>query len=192
MNQFVNIRADQAAIQADFDRLALLSRDDWNHNNHYHSLLLKQLPLHCTNALEIGCGTGTFARLLAERSDQVLALDLSPQMIRLARERSQKFANIDFQVADAMAYEFPDEHFDSIVSIATLHHLPTEAMLLKMKKALKVNGTLLILDLFQTEGLSDMLTSLFAMPVSIILKFVKTGRLREPREVRKAWAEHSR
>jgi len=31
-----------------------------------------------------GCGTGTFSRLLADRSEHVLALDLSPQMIQIA------------------------------------------------------------------------------------------------------------
>ena len=45
-------------IQADFDRIALLSSDEWDHNSHYHSFLLKHIPPRCTQALEIGCGTG--------------------------------------------------------------------------------------------------------------------------------------
>lgn len=31
---------DMATIQADFDQLALVVRDGWNHNNHYHDFLL--------------------------------------------------------------------------------------------------------------------------------------------------------
>jgi ubiquinone/menaquinone biosynthesis C-methylase UbiE len=96
-------------IRADFDRIALLSENDWNHNDHYHDFLLKQLPPHCTYALEIGCGTGAFSRLLARHADRVLALDLSPQMIRVAKERSKQYPNIGFQVADAMTWEFPVE-----------------------------------------------------------------------------------
>jgi len=183
---------ETSKIQTDFDRIALLSENDWNHNDHYHDFLLKQLPPHCTYALDIGCGPGAFSRLLASRSDRVLALDLSPQMIRIARERSERYPNIDFQVADAMTWEFPIEQFDCVASIATLHHLPLEETLMKMKGALNINGTLIILDLFQAEGLSDVLTSTLAVPAHITLRLVKTGRLREPRQVREAWAEHGR
>jgi len=118
-------------------------------------------------------------------------LDVSPQMIRLGRERSQQYANIEFQVADAVVWEFPPEHFDCIVSIATLHHLPLEAMLTKMKRALRVNGVLLVLDLYQ-ESLAGAFTTLAALPVSLILTYLNTGRFTEPPEVRAAWAEHGK
>ena len=179
-----------ATIQADFDRIASLPGTGWNHNSHYHSSLLKQLPPHCADALEIGCGTGAFSRLLARRSDRVCALDLSPHMIQLAKERSEHYSNIDFHIADAMAWQFPAEQFDCVASIATLHHLPMEKMLSRMRDTLKVNGTLIILDLFQEEGLSDALTSMFSMPLSVMLRLIKTGQLRESREVQEAWAEH--
>lgn len=182
---------DSSSIQADFDRLALLSREDWNHNSHYHSFLLKHVPSPCENVLEIGCGTGAFARPLANRARHVLALDLSPQMIRLAQERSEQYPNIDFQLADVLSWEFPREHFDCIVSIATLHHLPLEDLLIKMKNSLTANGTLIVLDVFQ-ERPSDILTSLAAIPVNLILKYLKTGRFRDSREVREAWAEHGK
>jgi len=180
---------DVSIIQADFDRLALLSREEWDHNSHYHSFLLQHVPPRCSNALELGCGTGTFTRLLAERVEHVLALDLSPQMIRLAQERSGHLSNIDFQVADVLAWEFLPEQFDCIVSIATLHHLPVEQMLIKMKAALAPNGTLIVLDLFQAS-LSDMFTVMLAVPVNFVLKYLKTGRVRQPQAVREAWAEH--
>jgi ubiquinone/menaquinone biosynthesis C-methylase UbiE len=121
----------------------------------------------------------------------VLALDVSPQMIRLARERSRQYGNIEFLVADAVLWEFPPQHFDCIVSIATLHHLPLEAMLAKMKDALRVNGVLLILDLYQ-ESLAGAFTTLAALPVDLVLKYLNTGRFTEPPEVRAAWAEHGK
>lgn len=184
-------RPDISQIQADFDRLAAFSQEGWNHNSHYHRFLLRHVPQHCQQALEIGCGSGSFARLLATRAEQVLALDVSPQMIRLAQERSQQYPNITFRLADALSWEFPPDHFDCIVSIATLHHLPLEEMLLKMKHALKVNGVLLILDLYQ-ESLLGSSTSLAAIPVSLVLKYLNTGRFKEPPEVRAAWAEPSK
>jgi len=39
-----------ATIQADFDRLALLSDEGSNHNEHYHSFLLRQVPVACREA----------------------------------------------------------------------------------------------------------------------------------------------
>jgi len=168
----VNLRLMSSTFQADFDRIALVSPEGELHNEHYHNFLLQHLPAHCDQALEIGCGPGTFARALAARSNHVLAIDLSPEMIRLAREKSvqlgksqgQKksqrneaglpplqFSNIDFQVGDILRWDLPPNHFDCIASIATLHHLPLHEMLLKMKAALKPGGFLLILDLFEPQ-----------------------------------------
>ena len=153
---------------------------------------MKRVPAGCKTALEIGCGSGAFSRLLAERSEQVVALDLSPQMIRIAKERSKQYPNINFEVADAITREFPDEEFDCIVSIATLHHLPLEIMMRKIKKMLRVGGTFIGLDLFRIEGMSDVFTSAVAFPTNAALTFIKTGRLRQSRETRRAWAEHAK
>jgi len=125
-----------SSIEADFDRLALLDDEGWTANNHYHNSLLKHVPQNCENALEIGCGTGAFARELASRCNRVVALDLSPEMIRVARSRSSKFDNLEFQLADAMTWNFPQSQFDFVCSIATLHHLQQRELLVKMRDAL--------------------------------------------------------
>lgn len=179
-----------AKVQADFDRIARLPEEGWNHNAHYHGYLLGHVPTGCVWALEIGCGSGAFSRLLARRSERVLALDLSPQMIRLAEQESEGVTNIDYQVGDAMTWEFSMDRFDCIASIATLHHLPMRSMLLKIKGALRAGGSLLILDLYRGEGLRDALASALAVPVSAGLQLSKSGRLREPTEIRDAWAAH--
>ncbi len=179
-------------VQGDFDRIALLSQEGWDHSRQYHRFLLKHVPMRCEAALDVGCGTGAFSRLLAERSERVIALDLSPRMVEIAKERSKPYSNIDFRVADVTKWEFPAGEFDCVISIATLHHLPAEEMLLKMKAALKTGGTLAILDLYESAGLKDALTEVLAVPVSFVLRVAKTGRLGEPSEVRKAWAEHGR
>jgi hypothetical protein len=64
-------------------------------------------------------------------------------------------------------------------------------MLTKMKRALRVNGVLLILDLYR-ESLAGAFTMFAALPVSLILKYLNTGHLTEPPEVRAAWAEHGK
>jgi len=179
-------------IQSDFDKLALLNIDEWNHNSHYHSYLLEQIPKNCKDALEIGCGPGSFSRLLAQKADWVLALDLSPEMIKLAKQRSAQSPNIDYQIADVMAWDIPEDSFDCIVSIATLHHLPFEIVVQMMKSGLKSNGILLILDLYKFQGIRDILINLLAIPANFFLKLKNTGRLRDPLEIREAWAEHGK
>ena len=184
-------KVDMETIQADFDRLALLEGEGWNHNNHYHDFLLRQVHVHCRNAMEIGCGAGAFARLLAQKSEHVLALDLSPQMIALAKEHSQQYTNIDYQVADVLSWDFVPGQFDCIVSIATLHHLPMAAILTKLKTLLAPNGTLIVLDLYQAR-LSDLPVILIAIIANFVLKFLKTGHIKESKAVREAWAEHGK
>jgi ubiquinone/menaquinone biosynthesis C-methylase UbiE len=184
--------ASMEKIQADFDRLAVLETEEWNHSDYYHSFLLRHVPNPCGEVLDIGCGTGGFSRLLAQRAQHVLALDLSPQMIRVAQERSTFFNNIEYRTADVLQYELPIAHFDCIVSIATLHHVPLDFMLKRMKTALKANGVLLVLDLFKAESVSDFILSIPAIPWNFALGLWKNRRLRPPREVRQAWAEHGR
>jgi 2-polyprenyl-3-methyl-5-hydroxy-6-metoxy-1,4-benzoquinol methylase len=177
-------------IQTDFDRLARLSTEGWDHNTHYHPFLLRHVPSPCVYALDIGCGAGVFSRRLALQARHVLAVDLSPEMIRVAQR--QATANIEFQLADALAADWPIDHFDCMVSIATLHHLPLEPMLIKMAAALRGGGTLMVLDLFRATTLADRVVGALGAPASIMLNLVKTSHLRQPPEVRAAWAEHSR
>lgn len=177
-------------IQADFDRLAHLEEDGWSHNSQHQPFLLRQLPPRLGTALEIGCGRGAFARLLADRSEHVVALDLSAEMLRIAQERSSVYTNIEYQQGDVLEWDIPPDSFDCIASIATLHHLPLEPILPKLRNALKPGGTLLVLDLYQTDTWSDYLWDIAAIPAGAILQLLKTGRLRPPATVRAAWAEH--
>jgi SAM-dependent methyltransferase len=119
-----------------------------------------------------------------------VAVDLSPEMIRLARTHSKHLSNVEFQLTDIRDYALAMESFDCIASIATLHHLPYREMLLKMKAALKPGGVLLILDLFEPAGLSDSVANFLAVPLSVSLRLIHHGRLLRPREEREAWSAH--
>src|SRR6266571_3113542 len=180
------------SIQSDFDRIALLSNESWNHNAHYHGYLMRQIPEQCREILEIGCGTGKFSRLLAQRAERVLAIDLSPQMIRLAQERSKLYPNIDFVRSDVMTYKFPDNQFDCIATLTTLHHLTTETILRKIRKALKPGGIFVCLDLYQRSKLTDLFFDGVAYPAGLFLRLTKTGKPRPSRGVREAYAEHEK
>lgn len=181
-----------SSIEADFDRLALLDDEGWSANNHYHSFLLNHVPESCENALEIGCGTGAFARQLAKRCKRVVALDLSWEMIRVARSRSTQFDNVDFQLADAMRWNFPQSQFDFICSIATLHHLQQRELLVKIKDALKPRGVLVVVDLVESNSLVERMFDVIGLGVSGSLRLIHNGRLKPPAAVRKAWEQHGK
>jgi 2-polyprenyl-3-methyl-5-hydroxy-6-metoxy-1,4-benzoquinol methylase len=73
---------------------------DWDHNAYYHRLLLRQMPLRCRRVLDVGCGAGAFAARLAERSEQVDALDRSAEMIEEAKRRTP--GNVSCVLADVL------------------------------------------------------------------------------------------
>jgi SAM-dependent methyltransferase len=179
-------------VQADFDRLAALDEGRWDNNRHYHAFLLRSLPQNRQSALEIGCGTGDFARSLARHFERVVAVDLSPEMVRRARELSRAVKNAEFRQADVCTWDPPPATFDCIVSIATLHHLPMEETLQKLDAALRPGGVLLVLDLYQPRTLADRMWSAWAYPWNRLLRTWHLRRLREPAHVRRAWAEHAR
>ena len=189
-----------SSVEADFDRLALLDEEGWSANKHYHEVLLRYVPQGCEKALEIGCGTGSFARLLAARCKRVVAIDLSAEMIRVAQERASQTENpkskqvgkVEFQLADAMTWEFPRAGFDFICSIATLHHLDQRELLVKMKAALRPGGVLVVLDLVKSAGLRERMLDVAGLGVSVSLRLIHNGRLQPPREVRKAWEQHGK
>ena len=181
-----------SSIEADFDRLALLDEEGWTTNNHYHTSLLQHVPENCENALEIGCGTGAFARQLAKRCKRVVGLDLSSEMIRVARSRSSGVDNVEFQMGDAMTWDFPQAHFDFICSIATFHHLQQRELLLKVKEALKPRGVLVVLDLAASSSLGERMLDVFAFGVSPCLRLIHNGRLQPPADVRNAWEQHGK
>src|SRR3954468_7663479 len=53
--------------------------------------------------LDIGCGSGWATRLLADYASRggVTGIDISDEMIELAREQSNSYSNVDFKVASA-------------------------------------------------------------------------------------------
>ena len=179
-------------VRADFDRLARLHDDAWDHNRHHHGFLLARIPRPCREALEIGCGAGAFSHALAARAERVLALDVSPEMIRVARDREPRCANLEYALADVSTWPFPSERFDCIASIATLHHVDARALLPRLRDALRPGGVLLILDLVSDEGALGLARSALAVGASGALRLVHTGRLRDPKAVREAWEAHGR
>lgn len=84
--------------------------------------LLSWLPadLHGKRLLDAGCGTGALAVEAARRGAEVVAIDLSPTLVALARERAPKELGIDFQVGDMLDPYLG--RFDHVVGMDSLIH----------------------------------------------------------------------
>lgn len=91
-----------------------------------------------------------------------------------------------------MTYQLPENQFDCIATLTTLHHLPIEITLRKIRKALKPGGVFVCLDLYQRSNLSDLLFDGVAYPANLFLRLIKTGKPRARREVREAYDEHGK
>ena len=78
-------------------------------------------------SLEIGCGAGVGAEVIAEQfgAQKVIAADIDPEQIELARKNliPELKEKIEFKVEDAMALDEPDETFDAVFSFGVLHHM---------------------------------------------------------------------
>lgn len=93
--------------------------------------LLSWLPADLTGrrVLDAGCGTGAFAVEVARRGADVVAVDLSPQLVRLARERTAGLAGadrIDFRIGDLLDPLLG--RFDHVVAMDSLIHYRTDDM----------------------------------------------------------------
>ena len=76
--------------------------------------------------LDLGCGSGDLTLALARVGAHMTAVDLSPGMIEVARQRLAHFApgaDVEFVVAPAETLPFEDATFDVIVGRFILHHL---------------------------------------------------------------------
>jgi len=109
--------------------------------------LLFRLPAGGGRALDAGCGTGLHTDLLAERFDEVLAVDVSGPMLAYAgRHRPRR--NVRYERRDLHAVTVVrDGPFDLVLSAYTLHHVPDlTAALRHLRSLVRPGGTLLLVD----------------------------------------------
>jgi SAM-dependent methyltransferase len=121
----------------------------WAYPTHAFKAAWGYRPLQ--RGLSIGCGTGNLEKDLRwmRICEEVDAYDVSPESIRLARERAAKepFDNVRFEVADAERMSYPSEHYDAVFFHGSMHHISDPAALLdKILPALKMGGLLFLDD----------------------------------------------
>ncbi|MFI8438236.1 class I SAM-dependent methyltransferase [Streptomyces sp. NPDC079020] len=144
----------------------------FDHNDHYHPLLLRQVPPNCGAALDVGCGTGRFARRLAHLGIAVDAIDPSEEAIAEARALSGRTAGDPiprFQHTDITDIELPKGHYDFISCLASIHHMPFDTVA-ALREALAPGGVLVILGCYPEKSRLDWAWSLAAVPVNAVAR----------------------
>ena len=124
--------------------------------------------------LDAGCGTGAFAAEAARRGAQVVAIDLSPTLVNLARERiPQDVAHlVEFHSGDMLDPALG--HFDHVVAMDSIIHYQTEDAVHALAQL--------------AERTSESIVFTFAPRTPLLAAMISVGRL-FPRGDRAPWLE---
>jgi SAM-dependent methyltransferase len=93
------------------------------------------------SVLELGCGTGHFTRELARSGAEIVAIDVSPELMEIARANCSA-PNVRFQIQNAYELPYADAIFDSVVGSSVLHHLEVTSALREIHRVLKPGGAI--------------------------------------------------
>jgi ubiquinone/menaquinone biosynthesis C-methylase UbiE len=122
---------------------------EWRMKHQEFPLLHEMLDIHGIDLsgkiiVDIGCGSGYSTGLLLRQFEpsRVIAFDIMPEQIKLAKKRS---LNVDFKVGDATAIDMPDSSCDAVLDFCILHHAsPWRKALSESARILVPGGTMFI------------------------------------------------
>lgn len=124
--------------------------------NEIYNILTDSIPFYKNiplKILDIGCGTGTFAKLLKEKFPyaKITCLDFAQNMIEVAKNKLNNYkGDINFLIGDFSDLKIKNE-YDAVVSSFALHHIQTDSEKIRLYKniyaALNKNGVFLTADI---------------------------------------------
>ncbi len=95
--------------------------------------------------VDLGCGKGENLVPLARRGAYIVGVDLSPELVELAKRRVEAAGvKADLRVGSAYATGLPDECADIVFCIALVHHLNIPQLCSEMRRILKKTGFIII------------------------------------------------
>jgi SAM-dependent methyltransferase len=98
--------------------------------NEYFSFLPEGILSRDTDVLDVGCGTGRWAKYLSDKVHSVEAIDPS-KAIFYADELLKNISNVRLSIASTDTIPFADESFDFVMSVGVLHHIPDTVLAMK-------------------------------------------------------------
>jgi SAM-dependent methyltransferase len=161
------------------------SRHPWNHNEHFHGWILRNLPARRQAAADVGCGTGVLAGKLAPHFTRVTGIDADEGMSSAARARLAGDPRVSIMRCrfDEFAAAAGESEVDLITMVAVLHHLDLGDTLARIPRLLAPGGRLLVVGLAKVDSLADVVVDLLssaANPVMGVIKHPRPARQPDP------------
>ena len=95
--------------------------------------------------LECACGTGAISAAIAPACARVVATDYSEGMLKQARKKLAKYANVTVEQADITDLRYANDSFDAVVAGNVIHLLPEPGDALKeLKRVVRPGGTIIV------------------------------------------------
>lgn len=100
------------------------------------------------SVLELACGTGIWTQELVKIGKQITAIDASPEMIEINRQKLNNAPNVEYQQLDLFSWQ-PDKQYDLVFFSFWLSHVPpteVDAFLSKVYNSVLPGGKVMIID----------------------------------------------
>ena len=121
-------------------------------------IVQKSMPRAADLVLDIGTGTGNLAVKFLEKGCQVIGLDPSTKLLRIAEKKVEKWGEqFDIRICENPFLEIPffDNTFDVVASTYSIHHITDDAKrlaIVEMKRVMKPDGKIVIGDVMFTDS----------------------------------------
>ena len=117
------------------------------------SELIEKLAINSSDVVvDFGCGPGYFTVELSKKAKKVVAVDISPEMLKKVQNKSQKagIKNIDFLQSDGKSLQLEDNSVDLILLVTVYHEVgDSEAVLKEFRRVLEREGKLVIVEVIK-------------------------------------------
>jgi len=140
--------------------------------------LLSRLPQNPTpRVLDIGCGNGTLLKHLAPYISRGCGVDISEEMIRLARRSCAGVPGLEFTAAGGEQLPFQAGTFDAVISFFSFRYLDWKAVMPEIIRVLKSSGRLIVVDMAGKRLLPGELPRFFLGKVVLAGRFLLHAKL---------------
>lgn len=162
-------------LREEFNRWAEAGRGDSMEQDHLPITLpvLEKMRLAPTdNVLDAGCGAGWLSRRVGQLvpHGRVVGMDLSDEMIRVARRTSIDYDNLLFVAGEASEIPWESNFFDHAISVESSYYWPNPQMgVTEIHRVLRPGGTAwLLINYYRDNPHSHQWGALLAVPTHLL------------------------